>query len=89
MLPVTYTLQILNACILCLAKKDAKRLAKEAKFAAKSAAKATTTAPGEAKAKVAKPKKEEEAPFVNTTPKGEKKGSYSKLLVNLYRLTVL
>ncbi|KAK7696380.1 AP-1 adaptor complex sigma subunit Aps1 [Cerrena zonata] len=55
------------------AKKDAKRLAKEAKFAAKSAAKATTAVVGEAKAKVAKPKKEEEAPFVNTTPKGEKK----------------
>ena len=87
MLPVTCTLHILNACILCLAKKDAKRLAKEAKFAAKSAAKATTTAPGEAKAKVAKPKKEEEAPFVNTTPKGEKKGSYNKLLVSSYRLT--
>ncbi|CAL1702390.1 unnamed protein product [Somion occarium] len=55
------------------AKKDAKRLAKEAKFAAKAAAAKVTNVASEAKAKVAKPKKEEEPAFVNTTPKGEKK----------------
>ncbi|KAG5220850.1 tRNA synthetases class I-domain-containing protein [Salix suchowensis] len=44
------------------AKKEAKRLEKEAKLAAKK------------KAKAEKEKKVEEAPFVNTTPKGEKKG---------------
>lgn len=74
----------LNACCLHSAKKDAKRLAKEAKFAAKSAAKATTAVAGEAKAKVAKPKKEEEAPFVNTTPKGEKKGMHGVVLYRGY-----
>ncbi|TFK37032.1 tRNA synthetases class I-domain-containing protein [Crucibulum laeve] len=52
------------------AKKEAKRLEKEAKLAAK-AAKATVT--GEKKVKVEKEKKEEEPAFVNTTPKGEKK----------------
>ncbi|KAI0075022.1 hypothetical protein K474DRAFT_1664724 [Panus rudis PR-1116 ss-1] len=58
------------------AKKDAKRLAKEAKFAAKAAAaKVAAAAPGggEKKAKATKKKEEEEVPFVNTTPKGEKK----------------
>lgn len=58
------------------AKKEAKRLEKEAKYAAK-AAKVTAAPANEKKAKVEKVKEkekvEEEAPFVNTTPKGEKK----------------
>ncbi|KDQ24550.1 hypothetical protein PLEOSDRAFT_1094347 [Pleurotus ostreatus PC15] len=54
------------------AKKEAKRLEKEAKLAAKVSKSAV--APGsEKKAKAEKEKKVEEAPFVNTTPKGEKK----------------
>jgi len=62
---------------LYLAKKEAKRLEKEAKLAAK-AAKVPTAAPmGEKKAKVEKEKKEEDAPFVNITPKGEKKGIHA------------
>lgn len=52
-------------------KKEAKRLEKEAKLAAK-AVKAAVAAPSEKKEKEKK-KKEEDAPFVNTTPKGEKK----------------
>jgi valyl-tRNA synthetase len=56
------------------AKKDAKRLEKEAKLAAKTAKTPTTTKPKAAKEK---PKdKEIEQPFVNTTPKGLKKGSF-------------
>ncbi|KIK07612.1 hypothetical protein K443DRAFT_673192 [Laccaria amethystina LaAM-08-1] len=51
------------------AKKEAKRLEKEAKLAAKSA-KAAPSA--EKKVKAVK-KDDTEAPFVNTTPKGEKK----------------
>ena len=54
------------------AKKEAKRLEKEAKVAAK-AAKAVTTPAGERKVKE-KAAKEEVVPFVNTTPKGQKKG---------------
>ncbi|EMD35801.1 hypothetical protein CERSUDRAFT_84897 [Gelatoporia subvermispora B] len=56
-------------------KKKAKRLEKEAKFAAKAAQKAAAASSGDKKAKTEKErvKKEEEAPFVNTTPKGEKK----------------
>ncbi|SJL02337.1 probable VAS1-valyl-tRNA synthetase [Armillaria ostoyae] len=53
------------------AKKEAKRLEKEAKLAAK-ALKTNNTNNGEKKVKVEK-KKEEEEVFVNTTPKGEKK----------------
>ena len=79
----TYTPYSQRVYLVSSKDKDAKRLAKEAKFATRAA----TTAPGEANAKVAKPKKEEEAPFVNTTPRGEKKGSYNKLLVSSYRLT--
>ena len=55
-------------------KKEAKRLEKEAKLAAKALKTAVT--PGGAKKeklKPAKEKKEDEAPFVDTTPKGEKK----------------
>ncbi|KAF5368392.1 hypothetical protein D9758_002352 [Tetrapyrgos nigripes] len=59
------------------AKKEAKRLEKEAKLAAKAvknaAASAVGAVTGEKKAKAEKKKEEEEAPFVNTTPKGEKK----------------
>lgn len=56
------------------AKKEAKRLEKEAKLAAKQAKVAASTPAGEKKAKAEKKKKEEEeTPFVNTTPKGEKK----------------
>ncbi|KAI0067514.1 hypothetical protein BV25DRAFT_1961213 [Artomyces pyxidatus] len=55
------------------AKKEAKRLEKEAKLAAKVAKVAATTPAGEKKAKAEKEKKEEEAPFVNNTPKGQKK----------------
>ena len=57
-------------------KKLAKKKENEARLALKAAkaAKAAATAPaGEKKAKKEK-EKEEEAPFVNTTPKGEKKG---------------
>ncbi|KAF9050760.1 valine-tRNA ligase [Hymenopellis radicata] len=54
------------------AKKEAKRLEKEAKLAAK-ALKNAVKPESEKKVKVEKEKKEEEAPFVNTTPKGEKK----------------
>lgn len=57
-------------------KKLAKKKENEARLALKAAkaAKAAATAPaGEKKAKKEKGK-EEEAPFVNTTPKGEKKG---------------
>ena len=59
-----------------LAKKEAKRLEKEAKLAAKAAkAVATTTPAGEKKVKE-KAAKDEVAPFVNTTPKGQKKGEF-------------
>ncbi|KAF4622017.1 hypothetical protein D9613_009170 [Agrocybe pediades] len=56
------------------AKKEAKRLEKEAKLAAK-AAKAGPAAASDKKPKAEKEKKEKdvEQPFVNTTPKGEKK----------------
>ena len=56
------------------AKKEAKRLEKEAKLAAKTAKAPTATKP---KAEKEKPKEKEiEQPFVNTTPKGHKKGSF-------------
>lgn len=62
-----------------LAKKEAKRLEKEAKLAAKAAkavATATTSTPaGEKKAKE-KASKDGVVPFVNTTPKGQKKGEF-------------
>lgn len=56
------------------AKKEAKRLEKEAKLAAKSAKVLASPASGEKKAKAENEKKEEETPYVNTTPKGQKKG---------------
>ncbi|KAG1759709.1 tRNA synthetases class I-domain-containing protein [Suillus occidentalis] len=55
------------------AKKEAKRLEKEAKLAAKHLKQATSTPAGEKKAKADKEKKEQEPAFVNTTPMGEKK----------------
>jgi N-acetylmuramoyl-L-alanine amidase CwlA len=62
-----------------LAKKEAKRLEKEAKLAAKAAkavATATTSTPaGEKKAKE-KAAKDGVVPFVNMTPKGQKKGEF-------------
>ncbi|TFY78367.1 hypothetical protein EWM64_g5645 [Hericium alpestre] len=54
------------------AKKEAKRLEKEAKLAAKQSKVVASTPVGEKKAK-AERKREEEEVFVNTTPKGEKK----------------
>ncbi len=60
-----------------LAKKEAKRLEKEAKLAAKATkvvASATTTTPaGEKKAKE-KAAKDGVVPFINMTPKGQRKG---------------
>ncbi|KAJ2934525.1 hypothetical protein H1R20_g2582, partial [Candolleomyces eurysporus] len=59
------------------AKKEAKRLEKEAKLAAKAlknaAASASGAAAGGKKAKVEKEKKEEEPAFVDDTPPGQKK----------------
>ncbi|KAF9005426.1 tRNA synthetases class I-domain-containing protein [Cyathus striatus] len=54
------------------AKKEAKRLEKEAKLAAKQA-KAPAAPATDKKAKADKKKDDEEPPFVNTTPKGDKK----------------
>ncbi len=63
----------------CTEKKLAKKKENEARLALKAAkaAKAAATAPaGDKKAKKEKEKdKEDEAPFVNTTPKGDKKGA--------------
>lgn len=62
-----------------IAKKEAKRLEKAAKFAAKTSKApppAAAAAPASEKKKPVKETKEEEAPFVNTTPAGEKKGKY-------------
>jgi valyl-tRNA synthetase len=58
------------------AKKEAKRLEKEAKFAAKASKQAPTPS-NEKKQKLDKEKKENDPPFVNTTPKGEKKGMHA------------
>jgi hypothetical protein len=65
-----------------LAKKEAKRLEKEAKLAAKAANVTAVTRAGEKKVKAEKEKKEEEISFVNTTPKGEKKGEQNVCVVN-------
>ena len=56
------------------AKKEAKRLEKEAKLAAKTVKVTANTNAGDKKAKAEKEKKQAEAVFVNTTPPGEKKG---------------
>jgi valyl-tRNA synthetase len=57
------------------AKKEAKRLEKEARLSAKAVKALATTPTGEknAKKKVAR---EELVPFVNMTPKGQKKGEF-------------
>jgi len=61
-----------------VAKKEAKRLELAAKKAAKASKAAVTDAvipeKKKEKEKPEKAKKEEDAPFVNTTPKGHKKG---------------
>jgi hypothetical protein len=69
---------------LCFARFLVKKAAKAAEKAAKSEAKAANApkpkAEGAApKAKKEKAKEPEEEPFVNTTPKGDKKGSSSRL----------
>lgn len=58
------------------AKKEAKRLEREVKSAAKVANQPSSTpsSNGEKRPKAAKDKKDEDVPFVNTTPKGDKKG---------------
>jgi valyl-tRNA synthetase len=60
-----------------------KKAAKAAEKAAAKAAKGTSAAPRERNApkkeKEVKAKEPEEAPYVNTTPKGEKKGELSLL----------
>jgi valyl-tRNA synthetase len=55
----------------CTAKKEAKRLEKETRLAAKAVK--NTILPGK-KPKAGKDEKEAEPAFVNTTPKGHKKG---------------
>jgi len=62
------------------AKKEAKRLEKEAKLAAKQLKQVASTPAGEKKAKAEKENKTDEPAFVNTTPKGEKKGLPSLIL---------
>lgn len=61
------------------AKKEAKRLEKEAKLAAKvvNQPPSTPSSNGEKRPKADKDKKDGDAPYVNTTPKGGKKGLYS------------
>lgn len=63
------------------AKKAAKMAEKQAKQAVKDAVATAVTSEKKEKAKPAKEKKEEDAPFVNTTPKGEKKGACPVFLV--------
>ncbi len=59
-----------------LAKKEAKRLEKQAKLAAKTTNVTANTIAGEKKAKPEKEEKQAEPAFVNTTPPGEKKGEH-------------
>jgi hypothetical protein len=77
---------------MCAAKKEAKRLEKEAKLAAKAA---KGPAAVDKKAKVDKAKKDDrdaETGFVNTTPKGEKKGMCNSIQLltctNLWKLQI-
>jgi hypothetical protein len=61
------------------AKKEAKRLEKEAKLAAKAAkavVSATTSTPAGEKRAKEKAAKDGVVPFVNSTPKGQKKGEF-------------
>ena len=55
------------------AKKDTKRLEKGTKLAAKAA----VVAPAVEKKTKEKAAKSEDLPFVNTTPRGEKKGAFT------------
>lgn len=55
------------------AKKEAKRLEKEVKLAAKIP-KSTTAKPATKEKEKKEKDKDVDTPFVNTTPKGEKKG---------------
>jgi len=74
-----------------IAKKEAKRLEKAAKFAAKATKE--PTAPSKKKPAAEKESKEENLPFVNTTPKGDKKGRFrvawelSVLLITIIDMT--
>jgi valyl-tRNA synthetase len=61
------------------AKKEAKRLEKEAKLAAKATKAVASTPAGGKKAKE-KAAKDEAAPFVNMTPKGQKKGEFVRVV---------
>lgn len=65
-----------------IAKKEAKRLEKEAKLAAKAAKKVATTPKAKDGATAGKKDKakDEEEEFVNTTPKGQKKGTWHTAL---------
>ena len=72
----------------CTAKKEAKRLEKETKLAAKAAKAATLTPAGEKKAKE-KVAKSEDVPFVNTTPRGKKKGVLTYMLQSADLIQVL
>jgi hypothetical protein len=58
-----------------VAKKEAKRLEKETKLAAK-AAKGPVAAEKKVKIDKAKSGRDVDVEFVNTTPKGEKKGTF-------------
>jgi hypothetical protein len=72
-----YAYYICDLRLLLIAKKEAKRLEKETRLAAKTAKAAVTS---EKKPKLEKEKKIEDAPFVNLTPKGEKKGRVLRCL---------
>ena len=65
------------------AKKEAKRLEKEAKLAAKAAKTPVGSAEDGKKLKAEKKEKEVEPEYVNTTPKGQKKGAKTTLLSHL------
>jgi valyl-tRNA synthetase len=72
----------------CTAKKEAKRLEKETKLAAKTAKAAALTPAGEKRAKE-KIAKSEDAPFVNTTPRGKKKGAFTHMLQSADLIQIL
>lgn len=77
---------MVTECIHCIAKKEAKRLEKLAKAATKTSA-AQSQAPKKEKAE--KKEKKAEAPaeaWVNTTPKGEKKGQWYCEIVAMFKL---
>lgn len=80
-IPQTFLPRLLT---IIAAKKEAKRLEKEAKLAAKVAKVSAATPAGEKKAKGEKEKKQAEEEFVNTTLKGEKKGESSFNTLSAY-----